>query len=520
LEVTKKSIGDRNHVKNKYRSATAWGFRLAAVLFLLAYSAITLPGSASAKPQWQKMTLKNGMDVIIIENAAVPLVTVEIAVKNGAYTEPPEYNGLSHLYEHMFFKSNERSKAEGYHDKAADLGMLSNAQTQYEVVNYYTTTINTGLREAMTFMRDAIRYPLFDKQELDQEIVVVLDELNQHRSNPFFYLFDATDKKLWYKYPSRKRPGGDPETVSKATPEMMREIQRKFYIPNNSALVVAGDVTAQEGFKLAEAIFGDWPRGEDPFIKNPIPRHPPLEKDDALIVNQPVNAATVQISYHGPSTDLDAPATYAADVFSFILRQPDSRFSRALIDSGLTTGAALGYLTQKNVGPIQFTAQTTPDKLKSALKAIDAELAKFDTPDYFTDQELEYAKTLLDVSEIYDREKPSQYAHTVSFWWASSGLDYYAGYVDNLRKVTRDDIRRYVRKYMLNKPRIVSVLLSEADQKRIGLTEKDLLMRNDPVGAASTDKPATTPDGPKTGMKTGAAGAGSTATGATGKKRP
>ncbi|MGH9836992.1 MAG: M16 family metallopeptidase, partial [Blastocatellia bacterium] len=279
--------------------------RIAAALFLFAVAVATLPGGASAKPQWQKLTLKNGMDIIVIENAAVPLVTVEIAVKNGAYTEPPEYNGLSHLYEHMFFKSNERSKAEGYHDRAAELGMLSNAQTQYEVVNYYTTTLKMGLREAMTMMRDAIRYPVFDKQELDQEIQVVLDELNQHRSNPFFYLFDASDKKLWYKYPSRKRPGGDPETVAKATPEMMRTIQRKFYIPNNSALVVAGAVTAQEVFKLAEEIYGDWPRGEDPFVKDPIPRPPALPKDEAVIVNQPVNAATIQISYHGPSTDLD-----------------------------------------------------------------------------------------------------------------------------------------------------------------------------------------------------------------------
>ncbi len=471
-------------MKIRNRLATA---RIAAALFLFALVAITLSDGALAQPQWKQVTLKNGMDVIIIENAAVPLVTVEIAVKNGAYTEPPEYNGLSHLYEHMFFKSNERSKADGYHDRASELGMLSNAQTQYEVVNYYTTTIKTGLREAMTLMRDAIRYPVFDKQELDQEIQVVLDELNQHRSNPYFYLIDATDKRLWHKYPSRKRPGGDPETVAKATPEMMRVIQKKFYIPNNSALVIAGDVTAKEGFRLAEEIFGDWPRGEDPFVKDPIPRHPPLASDEAVIINQPVNAATIQISYHGPSTDLDAPATYAADVFSFILRQPDSRFSRALIDSGLTTGATLGYLTQRNVGPIQFTAQmTTPEKLKDALKAINAELSKFDAPDYFTDQELEYAKTLLDVNEIYDREKSSQYAHTVSFWWASSGLDYYATYVENLRKVTREDIRQYVRKYIKNRPRIVSALLSENDQKRIVLTEKDLLVRDDPVGATST----------------------------------
>ena len=462
--------------------------RIAAGLFLFALALATLPGGAAAKPQWQKITLKNGLEVIVIENASVPLVTVEIAVKNGAYTEPPEFNGLSHLYEHMFFKSNERSKAEGYHDRASELGMLSNAQTQYEVVNYYTTTIKTGLREAMALMRDAIRYPIFDKQELDQEIVVVLDELNQHRSNPFFYLFDASDKKLWSKYPSRKRPGGDPETVARATPEMMRTIQRKFYLPNNSALVVAGDAVAPEVFKLAQELFNDWPRGEDPFVKDPIPRHPPLEKDEAVIVNQPVNAATIQISYHGPSTDLDAPATYAADVFSFILRQPDSRFSRTLIDSGLTTGASLGYLTQKNVGPIQFTAQTTPEKLKEALKAINAELAKFDAPDYFTDAELEYAKTLLDVNEIYDRERPTEYAHTVSFWWASSGLDYYASYVENLNKVTRADIQQYVRKYIKNKPRVAGVLISEADQKRAGLTGQDLLAREDAAGAAGGGK--------------------------------
>jgi zinc protease len=429
-----------------------------------------------AKPQWQMTTLKNGLQVIVIENRSVPLVTVEIAVKNGAYTETPEFNGLSHLYEHMFFKSNERSRQEGYNERSAEFGMLSNATTREEVVNYFTTTIKMGTREALVLMRDAIRYPTFDKVELDQEIQVVLDELAQHRSNPFFYLLNSVDARLWYKYPSRKNPGGDPQTVSKSTPEMMRAIQGQYYIPNNTALVVAGDVNAQEVFKYAEELYGDWPRGDDPFVKFPVPKHPALARSEAVIVNQPVNAVTLQISFHGPSTDLDAPATYAADVFSFILRQPDSKFSRELVDSGLTTAANLNYYTQINVGPISLGAQTTPDKLKDALKAINAQIAQFDAPSYFTDEELESAKTLLDVNEIYSREKPSEYAHTVSFWWASSGLDYYANYVENLRKVTRADIKRYVDKYIKNKPSIAAVLISETDQKRIGLTEKDLLM--------------------------------------------
>ncbi len=467
---------------------------LVAVLFLSAGF------TAGAKPQWQQVRLKNGLEVIVIENRSVPLVTVEMAVKNGAYTESPEYNGLSHLYEHMFFKSNERSRAEGYHDRASELGMLSNASTREEVVNYYTTTVKMGTREAMLLMRDAIRYPLFDETEFKQEIQVVLDELAQHRSNPFFYLINAVDQRLWYKYPSRKNPGGDPATVSRATPEMMRTIQRKYYLPNNSALVVAGDVNAQEIFKLAEEIYGDWPRGEDPFVKDPIPRHPPLSGDQVVIVNQPVNAATIQIGYQGPSTDTDAPATYAADVFSFILRQPNSKFSRELIDSGLTTGTALNYYTQLNVGPITLLAQTTPDKLKDAVKAINQQIALFDSPDYFTDEELESAKTLLDVNEVYSREKPSEYAHTVSFWWASSGLDYYATYVENLRKVTRADIKRYVDKYIRHKPGVVAVLISESDQKRIGLTTEDLKVRPALPGAAAgpaSVKPAPKPAGKK-----------------------
>jgi zinc protease len=480
------------HVKNNNR----WlSIRLATLGFLFALSAVA-PQASSAKPQWQMLALKNGLQVIVVENTAVPLVTVEIAVKNGAWTEPPEYNGLSHLYEHMFFKSNERSRAQGYNDQAAELGMLSNAQTHEEVVNYYTTTIRSGAREAMKIMRDSLRYPLFDKQELDQEIQVVLDELNQHRSNPFFYLLEGVDRRLWYKYFSRKTPGGDPATVAKATPEMMRTIQAKFYLPNNSALVVAGDVNAADVFKAAEELFGDWPRGADPFAKDPVPRHPALSKDEAVIVNQPVNAATIQMSWHGPSTDLDAPATYAADVFSFILRQADSKFAKALVDTGLVTGADLSYLTQKNVGPITFRAQTTADKLKAALKAVNAEIVRFDAPDYFSDEELESAKTLLDVNEVYTREKASDFAHTISFWWASSGLDYYSTYIENLNKVTRADIKTYVNKYIKGKHRVAGVLMSAQDQQRIGLSEQDLLQRDDsPSAVAGATGRAATPAG-------------------------
>ena len=449
--------------------------RLQQLSLIVIILLVTIP--AFAKPQWQQKTLKNGLQVIVIENHAVPLVTIELAVKNGSYTEPPEYNGLSHLFEHMFFKSNEKSKSEGYFEGAGELALFRNATTREEVVNYYATAVKTSLRPGMIIMRDALRYPLFDKQELDQEIQIVLDEFSRNEANPFYYLNHAIDEKMWWKYPSRKNPLGAREVISTCTPEKMRTIQKKYYVPNNTALILTGDVNTAEIFKMAEELYGDWPAQENPFIKNPLVTHPPIQKDEGIIVTQPVQSASLIISYHGPSTDTDSAATYAADVLSFALRQQDSKFYKNLVDTGLMNGVSLGYLTQRNVGPIQFIGQTSPDKLKAAIKAAQAELAKLDSLDYLTDEQLESAKTLLEANETFGREKPSEYAHTLSFWWASSGLDYFANYLENCRKVTKADIQRYVRKYIKGQKRIVGVMLSEEEKKRISLTEADLLAK-------------------------------------------
>jgi zinc protease len=165
-------------------------------------------------------------------------------------------------------------------------------------------------------------------------------------------------------------------------------------------------------------LFGDWAKADDPFIKFPLVEHPPLTKSEGVIVNQPVQNVFVELGWQGPSIGKDDAATYAADVFSFILRQPDSRFQRAMVDSGLTAGVGFGYYTQKNTGPIQAVLQTTPDKGQGRAQSAVCEIAQFDKPGYFTDDELENAKTLLEADDLYSREKLTEYSHTLAFWWS------------------------------------------------------------------------------------------------------
>ncbi len=454
-------------------------------------------------------TLANGLEVIVLQDSSVPIVTVEMAVRNGSFTEPPELNGLSHLYEHMFFKPNqgviayqcEQAMSRGgqlndlgkrvcaeplrLKSQLGDLGYLTdldkiyydrNGTTNEEYVNYYFTTMSGNLPTTMRLMHDSMLYPSFQGDDFQEEIQVVLGELDRLMSEPGYALDRTLMDKLFYKYPSRKSRGGTRETVAAATIEQMRLIQSRYYIPNNSALIVTGDADPEKVFKLAEDLFGGWKRGEDPFVKFPIVDHPPLEKSEGVILNkEDVKNVFAIIGWQGPSVGKDNASTYAADVFSYIVQQPGSRLNRALVDSGLAAGVEVHYYTQRNVGPIRITISASPEKAKQVLDVLYKEIAQFNNPNYFTDEELANAKTLLEAEDLFRREKLSEYTHSLGFWWSSTGIDYYRGYYKNLRAISRADIKRYVSNYILGKPHVGVALVSTADQQKAKLTEQDLI---------------------------------------------
>src|SRR5204862_1192412 len=227
---------------------------------------------------------------------------------------------------------------------------------------------------------------------------------------------------------------------------------------------------------LVQNMFGDGPRrATDPFVECPLVEHPPLAKSEGGIIKEPVQNVIIQIGWQGPSIGKDDTSTYAADVFSFILRQPNSRFQRDLVDTGLVTGVDLSYYTQRNVGPIALIAQTTPDKARAAIKALYEEVSHFNDKDYYTDEQLESAKALLEADDLYSREKLSDYTHTLSFWWASTGLDYFRGYLTRLRATSRADTSRYITTYIHGKPHVGLALMSNEAQARIKITPEELM---------------------------------------------
>ncbi len=467
---------------------------LLAALLLPAFPAggdpgVTLPALLTDK-------LDNGLELVMLPSKAVPLVTLNIAVKTGAYTERKDNNGLSHLYEHMFFKGNESiPDQERYNERMRQLGIIHNGTTSTEGVQYFFTLPSRNLEAGMEFMAQALLTPKFDQEELEKERKVVHGEYDRNESTPTFHLNRAVSDTLFWKFPWRKNPIGARDVIAGATVAQMREFQKVFYLPNNSALIVVGDFDPAAVKALARKYLAAWKPGADPHDP-PREPHPGLEASKTVIVNQPVPYAVLRLSTFGPDCRQDPEATFAADVFGTMLSLPSCRFQKNLVESRLVGGAHMGYYTQSAGGEINVYLQLRPQNILPARDAALAEIAAMGGPGYFTAEELANAKRSLVIDRLYEMEAGQGFSRNLAFWWVVGGLDYYLGYLDQVNRVTLEDVNRFVHRYVLGKTYVLGLLVSAEAQKTLGLDEKGLA---GPArlgeGAASAEAPAKPPSG-------------------------
>jgi zinc protease len=415
----------------------------------------------------RQQVLDNGLEVIVVENRSVPLATIEVVVKNGSFTQEDGEEGVPHLFEHMIFRGYRGSDGGSFLDDAGTINAGYNGTTQEEHVTYYLTLPSRNLGRGMEILARAIRAPRFDQETLNRERQVVLGEYERQTSNPLWHLRNEMTKHLYGSSFGRKNTIGSRESLTAATPELLNRIYQRYYVPNNTALLVTGDVEASEVFDLARQHWGGWQRREDPFRAHPIPAVPAVARDRSVTVQADVNDVVILLQWQGPSAGQDVNGTYAADVFSDVMNQPASTLQQRLVDSGLFQGLNVHYYTLDQNGPITISGTTTADKLRPALAALREEIEKFDDPGYFSDEELEVTKKQRIVETVFGLERTSELAHTMAFWWAVVGLEYYMGYVDAMAAQKAENLREYARRYIIGKPKVVGVLVSPQLSRQI-----------------------------------------------------
>jgi zinc protease len=427
-------------------------------------------------------TLDNGLEVFVLPNHTVPLARVQIIFHTGGISQTPQTAGLFHLYEHMMFKGNKV-----YPDQTAlqaamrDLGVSDwNGGTNVEAVSYYFTVPSDRVDKGIEFWADAVRFPLLDPAELATEKDVVVSEIRANFSDPGNQYGSALMSAMFWKYPWRKDVAGSEALVRAATVAVLRQIEDTWYVPNNAALLVGGDVDPAKVRAAAEKYFGDWSRAPDPWASLP-PADPPLAEDRLMVAADDqmyAGLVSVDLRFRGPDTLRSAPSTYAADVWTKLLEDPNGRFRQdiwnAVPGQYNKDYISVDYLTRRDGGTIDFTTylvikpgQDTFARVAALKKAFLDEMAIIASkPGYFNAGQYAVLKQQLADQRIWERETADGFVRTLSFWWAAASTAYYLGYNDALARVVPADIGRFIRSFVIGKPSILSIRMNQADYDR------------------------------------------------------
>lgn len=426
--------------------------------------------------------LDNGLEVFVLENHSLPLTRIQITFRCGAYTQEPETAGLFHFYEHLLFKGNSKYADEKKFSGAmSDLGVSSwNGGTNQEYVTYFFTVPSAKTDEGIAFWSYAVKEPLFDPEQLELEKKVVINEISGDLANPARPLWAAIQRHLCPKYPWRRDVIGNPDIINSATPELMRKIQHTYYVPNNAAIFIAGDVKPAEALKYVKTHFGDWEKAPD--LPKQDPQLMPAQKEPVYLVfpdnRFPEGMAEVDIELRGPDALRDMEYTYAADVWGSLIEPPTSKFRFNMVDRVPEifdkTEIGAGYYTQRDAGEItswnvvsggeKSIVQVAKDIQKAFLEETKAIIAD---KNYFAPEEYELVKQKLEDDQIWALENPSNFIDSqLSFWWAASSAQYYFGYIDNMKKTTKADIDKFLTDYVVNNVPFIVVMINPNDYKK------------------------------------------------------
>lgn len=442
---------------------------LLILLLTLPFSAIYAQTKVPANLFQKK--LSNGLDVLVVEDHSVPLVTLMMTFKAGAFTETKDKSGFIAMYMNMLQQGNRDYANEMDRNyNAGGLGMgLRNAITAQEYTQCYFTLPTINFEKGMNFLNVSVRYPKFNPTELENVKKTIINERDVKESNPFYLFGDTVEKQLWGDGASCKSAMGSRETINNLTVEQLKKVGDMYFQPDNAQLIIAGDISHVQAFDVAQKIYGDWQRIAVGGVKSlPVTAIKPLSKSNYVIVeNALVKTPTILIKWQGPDTRNDIMLTYAADVFSFIVNQSSSKLNKALVQTGLASVVNVTYLTQKYIGPITLTVIPNPSRVKECVEELRKQINLMDSDDYLTDVQLANAKRILEIKKIREEDITTDYVHSLTFWWASASMEYYFNYEHNLNNVTLDNVKAYLRKYIKNKPFSAGLLINPEQKAQL-----------------------------------------------------
>jgi zinc protease len=422
------------------------------IFFFVLLFSISSNTTVSAKIK--KIILPDGLTVLSLEDHSQPILAVQMWINTGSALENDSNSGVSHFIEHMLFKGTPRLEGTQIPKIVESKGGLINAATSKDFTYFHLVMPSEYADTALDVLGDIIMNSNFPADELEKERLVILEEIKRQDDDPENELWNIFNRKIYREVPYARPVIGTFTSIKNMNREALLEYYHKFYAPNNMTLVIAGDFDSAAVILKIKHIFSGFPAQK---IEKPLYAKPVEQKASSIEEIRDVQQAHLIMGNLGPN--IESQDQYALDILTYILGNGmNSRlYRRVQEEQRLVESIRASFMTMKKEGPIFITAVCEPAKIDLAKEAIVSELVKLkkETP---SQEELKRVKTIIKSEYLLSNQTYAEQAFNLGYYQTLSTYKFNQTYLDNIDKVTAEDILRAANKY-IDPDKITTVII-------------------------------------------------------------
>ena len=417
-----------------------------------------------------RLTLPNGLLVLLNEMHTAPIVSQWIWYRIGSRDEVPGLTGASHWVEHMMFKGTQQFPPGALDRAISREGGYLNAFTYLDWTSFFETLPAEKLDIALRLEADRMFNCLFDPNEVNSERTVVISERQGSENQPLFRLSEAVQSAAFRVHPYHHEIIGDLTDLYSMQREDIYRLYQTYYIPNNAVLSITGDFNTQTILQRIRELYEPLKAGPSPTR---LIHDEPAQMDEQHVsVEGPGETVYLQISYRAPAAD--HPDFFALNLLDSLLTGPTnlnmfgggvtnktSRLYKALVEKELAISVNGGL--QATIDPYLYTTIITVNPKHNAsecITSIEDEIKRLqDAPPPV--EELERALKQARAIFAYGSESISNIAFWMGFAEMFDSVDWFINYLDRLSAITPQDVQRMAQSYLRSQNRILGVYLPE-----------------------------------------------------------
>ncbi len=421
-------------------------------------------GLKSQQVEFIEYKLDNGLHVILHQDNNAPVVTVSVLYHVGAKDEDPERTGFAHFFEHLLFEGTKNIEKGKWFNIVTSHGGSNNAYTTQDFTYYYESFPSNSLELGLWMESERMLHPVIDQIGVDTQNEVVKEERRlRYDNSPYGRWYEVVKSYLFVDHPYKNSTIGKMEHLDAATLEEFIAFNKKYYIPNNAVLTVAGDIDISQTKKWIDDYFGPIPKGKEIIRNFPI-EQPITETIFAKTFDSNIQVPAIFTAYRIPG--IKSREAKVMDMISTYLSEGNSSklYKRLVEDKKMALQVAAFNDGGEDYGTYVILALPQGEhQLGDLLVEIDDEIKKLQT-DLISERDYQKLLNIYEDNFVNSNSSIAGIANSLAEAYKILGdTNLVNTEIDEYRSITREEIRTAAQKFLNPNQRLVLDYLPESN---------------------------------------------------------